>query len=231
MAGSDRKTLQDELAQAEARLKDLERESAETRARIKALRSELPPPPANRTYQIAPSPHAAVREMTSADKLGLFRQLFRGREDVFARLWVNPKKKTKGYAPACANEWVRGVCQKPRVKCGECPNQAFLKLDEPVILGHLHGRHVVGVYPLLPDETCWFLAADFDGDTWREDVAAFIAVSESVGVQVAVERSRSGNGAHCRFFFAAPVAASTARRLGSLLITEAMAHRHLRQAA
>lgn len=126
MADSDRKTLQDELARVEARLKDLERESMEARARIKALRAQLSPPPYNRVYQITTPPHPAVREMSAPDKLALFRQLFRGREDVFARLWVNPKKQTKGYAPACANEWIRGVCEKPRVKCGECPNQAFL---------------------------------------------------------------------------------------------------------
>lgn len=226
MADSRRKALQDELAQAEARLKDLERESAETRARIKALRAQLSPPPSDRLYQITPPPRAAVQEMTSGDKVALFGQLFRGRQDVFARLWVNPKKQTKGYAPACANEWVRGVCEKPRVKCGDCPNQAFLKFDDQAILGHLQGRHVVGVYPLLPDETCWLLAVDFDGKAWREDVTAFTAACESVGVPPAVERSRSGNGAHCWFFFAAPVAATAARKLGSFLITETMARRH-----
>jgi len=226
MAGSEREVLQDELARAEARLKDLERESAETRARIKALRAQLPLPSPDKLYQITSPPRAAVREMTSADKLALFRQLFRGREDVFARLWVNPKKQTKGYAPACANEWVRGVCEKPRVKCGECPNQAFLKFDEQAILGHLQGRHVVGVYPLLPDESCRFLAVDFDGEAWQEDVSAFTAACEAVAVPPAVERSRSGNGAHCWFFFAAPIPAATARKLGSFLITETMARRH-----
>jgi superfamily II DNA or RNA helicase len=226
MAGSDRKALQDELARAEARLKALDRESAETRARIKTLRGELASPPSNTSYQITLPPRVAVQDLTAADRLALFRQLFCGREDVFARLWVNPKKQTKGYALACANEWVRGICEKPRVKCGECPNQAFLKFDDQAILGHLQGRHVVGAYPLLPDETCGFLAVDFDGKAWREDVAAFAAACESMGVPPAVERSRSGNGAHCWFFFAVPVAATTARKLGSFLITETMARRH-----
>ena len=226
MADSDRKTLQDELARVEARLKDLERESMEARARIKALRAQLSPPPYNRVYQITTPPHPAVREMSAPDKLALFRQLFRGREDVFARLWVNPKKQTKGYAPACANEWIRGVCEKPRVKCGECPNQAFLPWDDQTILNHLQGRHVVGVYPLLTDETCWFLAVDFDGTAWQEDVAAFTEACAAVGVPPAVERSRSGNGAHCWFFFAVPIPAATGRKLGSFLITETMARRH-----
>jgi hypothetical protein len=225
LAESER-TIRDELERAESRLKDLERESAEFRARIKALREQLASPLPRTPYQIAPPARTAVREMAPADKVSLFCQLFRGRDDMFARLWVNQRKQTKGYAPACANEWVRRVCEKPRVKCGECPNQAFLKLDAQAILGHLRGRHVIGVYPLLPDETCWFLAVDFDGEAWNEDVAAFRAACESVGIPPAVERSRSGNGAHCWFFFAAPVAAATARKLGSFVITEAMAHRH-----
>ncbi len=225
MADIDR-TLRDELTKAEARLKVLERELSETRVRIQVLRDQLAAPPARELYQITPPVSAAVREMTSAEKLALFGQLFRGREDVFARLWVNPKKQTKGYAPACANEWVRGVCEKPRVKCGECPNQAFLRFDERAILRHLQGRHVIGVYPLLPDETCWFLAADFDGEAWRDDVTAFWDACQSLGMPPAVERSRSGNGAHCWLFFAAPLAAATARKLGSYLITETMARRH-----
>jgi hypothetical protein len=110
------------------------------------------------------------------------RQLFRGREDVFARLWTNQKKQTTGYAPACANEWVRSVCEKPRIKCGECPNQAFLPVDDKAIQGHLQGQHALGVYPLLRDETCWFLAVDFDGTGWRDDVAAFVATCVSSNV-------------------------------------------------
>ncbi len=226
MANSEQEALEAEVTRAEARLSELERESAAIRVRIKALRNQLSSPPPNRLYQIPPPSRAAVHEVSSVDELALFRQLFHGREDVFARLWVNSKKQTKGYAPACANEWVRGVCEKPRVKCGECPNQAFLSYNEQAILGHLQGRNVVGVYPLLPDETCWFLAVDFDGKAWHEDVAAFLETCESVGVPPALERSRSGNGAHCWFFFAAPIAASTARKLGSFLITETMARRH-----
>jgi hypothetical protein len=120
------------------------------------------------------------------------RQLFRGREDVFARLWTNPRKQTTGYAPACANEWVRGLCDKPRVKCGDCPNQAFLKFDEQAVLGHLQCRHIIGAYQLLPDETCRFLAVDFDGEAWRDDVTAVSGACESVGMPPAVECSRSG---------------------------------------
>jgi len=85
---------------------------------------------------------------------------------------------------------------------------------------------VMGVYPLLEDETCWFLAVDFDKGTWRLDVLAFLATCRQAGVPAAVERSRSGNGAHVWFFFAEPVPAVTARRMGCSLITDTMSRRH-----
>ncbi len=112
------------------------------------------------------------------------------------------------------------------MRCWECPNQAFLSVSDRVILDHLQGRHVAGVYPLLMDETCWFLAADFDKGDWMEDTAAFREACRSAGVPVAVERSRSGNGAHAWFFFDAPVPAATARRMGCFLLTQAMSRRH-----
>ena len=112
------------------------------------------------------------------------------------------------------------------MKCGDCANQAFLPVTDQVILDHLQGRHVVGVYPLLRDDRCWFLAVDFDKEGWVDDVGAFVETCRGAGLTVAVERSRSGSGAHVRFFFAAPVAASTARRMGCYLLTETMARRH-----
>lgn len=96
-------------------------------------------------------------------KVELFRSLFRGRDEMFAVRWENAAKQRSGYAPRCANEWQRGVCEKPRVRCGACPNQAFLAADAQAVLEHLQGRQVMGIYPLLPDETCWLLAIDFDG--------------------------------------------------------------------
>jgi superfamily II DNA or RNA helicase len=99
-------------------------------------------------------------------------------------------------------------------------------VTDQLILDHLQGRHVMGVYPLLQDETCWFLAVDFDKSSWQQDVAAFAETCRSTGVPVAIERSRSGNGAHAWFFFAAPVSANVARRMGCHLLTETMTHRH-----
>ena len=110
----------------------------------------------------------------------MFRSLFRGRDDVFPRRWENAKTGKSGYSPACANEWEHGLCEKGRglgagrrASCGECPNQAFVPLSDEEVARHLRGDHVIGVYPLLPDETCWFLAADFDRRTWQEDVSAY----------------------------------------------------------
>jgi superfamily II DNA or RNA helicase len=163
---------------------------------------------------------------TPEEKLRLFRSLFRGRADLFPNRFVSMKTGKAGYAPACANKFVRGVCELPKVKCGECLKQAFLPADDRAILDHLRGRHVMGVYPLLPDETCWFLAADFDKASWKEDVSAFRETCRELEVPCAIERSRSGSGAHAWFFFASPVQASLARKMGCYLITETMARRH-----
>jgi superfamily II DNA or RNA helicase len=148
---------------------------------------------------------------------------------VFPRRWENARSGQAGYSPVCRNEWVRGVCGKPEVKCGECPNQAFVPFGDDVLRSHLTGKSAgnsidftAGIYPMLPDETCWFLAADFDKKSWQQDVAAFRDTARAKGIPVAIERSRSGNGAHAWIFFSEPVSAADARRLGSLLITATM---------
>jgi len=115
-----------------------------------------------------------TNHLSTQEKIDLFMELFRGREDVFARRWGNPKTGTSGYAPACHSEWVRGVCEKPRIKCSECPNQAFMPVTPEVMRRHLSGEHTIGVYPMLKDETCWFLAVDFDKEHWQRDVRAFL---------------------------------------------------------
>jgi hypothetical protein len=118
------------------------------------------------------------------------------------------------------------MCQKPRVKCGGCEHRRLLPVTDQAVFDHLAGRHTIGVYPLLPDETCWFLAADFDKKTWREDAAAFMTTCREMNVPAALERSRSGNGGHVWIFFAAPVAASLARKLGCVLLTRTLERRH-----
>jgi hypothetical protein len=141
---------------------------------------------------------------------------------VFPKRWDNTKTGKAGYAPACANEWSPRICGKPRVKCGDCPNRSFLPVTDEVLEGHLRGRHTIGMYPMLVDETCWFLAADFDKTTWRGDAAAFLQTCAARNVSAALERSRSGHGAHVWIFFAEPIPAALARRLGAHLVTETM---------
>ena len=158
----------------------------------------------------------------AADKIALFRSLFRGRDDVYPMRWENARTGKEGYAPVCANEWKARLCGKPRIRCGACPNQAFVAVTDEAIEAHLRGRVTLGVYPLSPDGTCRFLAADFDKATWRTDAGAFLAACRTKRVPAALERSRSGNGAHVWIFFAEPVPAPFARRLGSHLLTEAM---------
>jgi superfamily II DNA or RNA helicase/very-short-patch-repair endonuclease len=164
-------------------------------------------------------------------KIALFRSLFRGREDVYPRRFENRKTGRSGYAPACANEWVRGVCEKPRIKCAECPNRRFLPVTDDVIRWHLSGcdaegqPFVAGVYPLLQDETCFFLAVDFDKAGWRDDAASFLETCRHFDIPAALERSRSGRGAHVWFFFEEAIPAALARRLGSHVLTETMERR------
>jgi superfamily II DNA or RNA helicase len=229
MKPASRDLLVKAIAVQEAKLVALDREREDLWLQLERLRTDLvavDSAAAERVAMVPSSGAASSRSMTSAEKVALFRSLFRGREDIYPKLWENTRTGKKGYAPTCANEWVRSVCEKPRVKCGDCPNQAFVAVSEQTIVDHLQGRYVVGVYPLLQDETCWLLAVDFDKRSWMDDVVVFIETCRGVGVPTAVERSRSGNGAHVWFFFTAPVAASLARKMGCCLITEAMAHRH-----
>ncbi len=170
-----------------------------------------------------PSPAGPVTGRSSArDKIALFRSLFHGREDVYPKRWENAGAGKSGYAPVCANEWSPRICGKPRVKCGACPNQAFREVTDEAVDGHLRGSYTIGVYPMLPGDTCRFLAADFDKASWRRDANAFLEACRSKGVPTALERSRSGNGGHVWIFFAEPVPAVLARRLGAHLVTETM---------
>ncbi len=114
----------------------------------------------------APAPlrsDAAHAPQTPAEKVSLFRSLFRGRTDVFPVRFVSRKTSRAGYSPACSNKWQPGLCLlKSGGKCSDCENQAFIPVADQLIVDHLKGLHVMGVYPLLEDETCWFLAMDFD---------------------------------------------------------------------
>ena len=155
----------------------------------------------------------------------MFRSLFRGREDVFAKRWETPKGKT-GYSPVCENEWINSICNKPVNKCSECKNYKYSPVTDQVIYDHLTGNHTIGVYPLLGDDSTCFLAVDFDKTNWQEDSLAFLETCKEWNVPSSLERSRSGNGGHVWIFFEEPIAASLARKLGSALLTHTMEKRY-----
>lgn len=168
---------------------------------------------------------ATAVPLSPDQKIELFLSLFRCRGDVYPKLWENPKVGRKGYSPVCQNEWARGMCEKPRVKCSECQHQAFPPLDEAAARDHLTGKAVIGTYAIREDNNCVFLAADFDGTGWKEDIQAYRVAARELGVEVAVERSRSGDGGHAWIFFEEPMPALLARRLGTLIIAKASARR------
>jgi superfamily II DNA or RNA helicase len=238
------KELLEELGKAEARLVQVDREREEAKDRVEALKADLAAAAGGARFSedlpqplpgAAPSGESTVASSddnepsvpkSPLDKVRLFRRLFRGRNDIFPTRFVSKKTGRAGYAPACSNKFVRGVCELPRIKCGACSNQAFVSVSDELVMAHLQGRHVMGVYPLLEDETCWFLAVDFDGTRWRDDVLAFRETCRTIGVTSSVERSHSGNGAHAWFFFVSPLPAGVARTMGCYLITETMSRRH-----
>ncbi len=173
------------------------------------------------SIQSAKPPFEETR-LTAAEKVALFRRLFRGRDDVYPVRWESKTGKS-GYSPACGNEWRAGVCEKPRIKCSDCNHRQLIPLADQIIYDHLAGRHTVGVYPLLPDDTCHFLAVDFDEAEWQEDARAFIESCRELEVPVALEISRSGKGAHVWIFFSSAVSACDARRLGTAIISHTCA--------
>jgi superfamily II DNA or RNA helicase len=179
------------------------------------------PPTAIPLAPVASEPEPS--RFSTDHKVALFRRLFYGRTDVYPIRWESKATGKSGYAPACANEWRKGVCEKPRIKCGDCGNQLFIPLSDAIMYDHLAGEHTVGVYPLLTDDTCHFLAVDFDEADWREDAQAFAQSCLELGVPVALETSRSGNGAHAWVFFAGSVSARDSRRLGTAIISHTCA--------
>lgn len=225
---TDRDRLREDIAAEEARLAALREETDVVIGRIRELRERLArrDRAAQGTTPALPFTRKTAAPTSQDEKITLFRSLFRGRDDVFPRRWESAKSGKKGYSPACDNEWIPGLCSKPQVRCGECPNQAFTEISDDVLRAHLVGRHVMGLYPLLQNETCFFLAADFDKKSWQDDVGAYVETCRGFGVEPAVERSRSGNGAHVWFFFESSVLAASARRMGCFFLTEAMANRH-----
>jgi len=188
---------------------------------IPQLAPENPPP----TKAVETTP-PVDKEERARKRIVLFRNLFRGREDVYARRWESDDGR-HGYVPAAVKDWKAINKSRPEErKKVDQKTRRFLPMTDSVIENHLLGKETVGVYPLLPDETCWFLAADLDKKTWEYDSLAFLETCQELNVPAALERSRSGKGGHIWIFFDRALPAITARKLGCVILTRTMERRH-----
>src|SRR5574344_1698664 len=194
---------------------------------------EYKPRPSNVIDSIYSPVSLPVIKLSLDERVALFMSLFKGRKDVFARRWFSKSTGKAGYQPVCVNEWRRGVCDKKKFKCAECPNRDFAPLTSQDVYRHLEGKDenccdVVGLYAIMLDNNCSFLCTDFDDKSckhgYKDDVLAFVGVCRDWQIPYAIERSRSGNGAHVWIFFEEPLPAFKARRLGNAILTEAMNH-------
>jgi len=211
MKDFDRTTELDELQLLRA-------ENARLKALLEQHHIDWNPQPISDTEVIAETLKPHDSQFSTNEKIRLFRRLFQGRTDVYPLRWESSTGKS-GYSPACDNEWKPGICNKPQIKCSDCNQRLLLPVTDQVIYDHLVGKHTVGIYPLLSDDHCYFLAVDFDEANWQEDSRAFMRSCIELNIPTALEISRSGKGAHAWIFFASPVPAREARQLGAALIS------------
>lgn len=222
--------LQAQLESAIAECARLREENDRLRRVLSEHDVALPAPPervALSEPDIPKGDRSAVDHQSDPDvKIALFRNLFHGREDVYAVRWESPDGRY-GYKPKADRDWKAYSASKPEDrKKVDRKTRKFWPLTDEVIRQHLTGDLTIGIYPLLLDETCWFLAADFDKKNWELDAAAFLATCREMAVPAVLERSRSGNGSHVWIFFDCAIPAAAARKLGCSILTRTMEHRH-----
>ncbi len=219
--------LKAELKKARAECERLREENTKLRLRVGEHNGKPASKPQALAPQINQATQAAATVRTDSPpelKVSLFMNLFRGRDDVYAVRWEGKNGRT-GYSPAGIREWDQAISARHGHKRSFRLGKLF-PLVEEVIRDHLLGRQTIGVYPLLQDDTCWFVAADFDKKTWEADACAFLTMCQDNGVPAYFERSRSGNGGHVWIFFASPVQAALARKLASAVLTRTMERRY-----
>ena len=214
--------IEQQLHQALLEIEHLKKENAHLRGLLKQKQVEPnkivePVKRANHNEQL--------KEKILQKRVQIFKSLFRGRDDVYAVRWQSKNNKS-GYTPACSLEWQPPLCQKPNIKCSQCQVRKLIPLSDETIYRHLSGEITIGLYPLLKDETCWFLAVDFDKRDWQKDIQAFVDTCQQLDVPVSIERSRSGNGGHVWLFFSEPISAKVARQLGHFILSETLSNRY-----
>jgi superfamily II DNA or RNA helicase len=223
--------IEQRISEIETELADLDNHRKQLLDELASLRQKLfrDQTPDQLPLQL---PEVHVTNLSSQEqKISLFRSLFKGREDVFPRRFVNLKTGNSGYAPVFRDEGSSGFYEKSKFTS---QGRNFIPLSDEIIRYHLQGHNpqertdkdfTIGVYPLLTDETCLFLAVDFDKSTWEEDARAFLETCASYQAPAALERSRSGNGGHAWIFFESAVPAILARKMGSFFLTKTMNRR------
>lgn len=180
-----------ESSQRQQRLTELRQRLAALTAEVVKTEEELTTLEADGQLNLGAPLAAAVQiPRTPAEKISLFLDLFGTRRSVYPKRWENHKAGKSGYSPACNNDSFanrqNGICRKPKVKCSQCCHQSFPPLDERAVESHLRGEQTLGVYAIDTNDTCRFLAADFDGEGWREDVLAYREAAERLGLTVAI---------------------------------------------
>ncbi|WP_186382392.1 TOTE conflict system archaeo-eukaryotic primase domain-containing protein, partial [Amycolatopsis rhizosphaerae] len=216
LRSADAAELAEELAGLRALADRLQAENARLLRLLKLTPGQAAPPGPAQTGIFEARPGTVDRESAPETKVAFFEALFAARRDVYATRWENTRTGQAGWLPAVRGSWRKGIRHEDR---------NYLPLTKEIVHAHLSGETHLGLYPLLDgDQSCW-LAADFDGQAAMLDALAYVKAARAWSVPAALEVSRSGIGAHVWVFFAAPVTAETARRLGSGLLREAMALR------
>lgn len=188
-----------------------------------------------------PDQGARIKKFDVTDKIAsdFFMMFCRGRKDVYDLRYTNPKTGKNGYYTQCFNRWDRGchIQKKDGVRCKDCELRAYKPVTLPLIKAHMNGtdpngNDVVAIYPMLENNLCRLLVFDFDNhakgaeqedyanidDGWKEEINALRHICKNLDVDAAVERSRSGRGAHLWIFFKEMVPARLARRFGFALL-------------
>jgi hypothetical protein len=217
-----------DLQSALAEMQRLREENVRLRCLLQEHGIQIPAPQSNTVIPVTMNalPSAPIPVLKAEQRIALFRSLFHGRDDVYAARWENTDGRS-GYMPRADRDWKAFLRAKDEDRRKvDRQTRKFRPLTDEVVRGHLVGDQTIGIYPLLQDETCWFLAVDFDKRTWQKDATAFLHVCCELNVPGALERSRSGNGGHVWIFFDRAISATTARKLGCAILTRAMESRH-----